>query len=145
MGGRRQHLLPHLEEGRLRGLAARSGRVGGGLGGGRRYPDWVALFDQELSARPWADVGGAWVPRLVAGSMAAGTHGLIRAAHAARALTGRATPGRRCELAAGLAYWAAKYRALEGAPAPSGALTVSQAPRGGAEPPCRRTRPRPHS
>ena len=51
----------------------------------------------------------------------------IRAAHATRALAEAETPQRRCELAAGLAYWAAEYRALQGAPAPSGALTVSQA------------------
>jgi hypothetical protein len=119
--------LPHLEEAPGHGRPLASDEWEGALGAAGRYPDWVALFEQEMSARPWADAVAAWVPRLVPGSIAAGTHGLIRAAHATRALAEAETPQRRCELAAGLAYWAAEYRALQGAPAPSGALTVSQA------------------
>ena len=119
--------VSRLEEGPGRGRPLARDEWAGALGVARRYSDWAALFEQELSARPWADVVAAWVPRLLPGAMAAATHGLIRAAHATRALAEAETPERRCELAAGLAYWASQYRALGGAPAPSGTLTVRQA------------------
>lgn len=119
--------VPLLEEAPAPGRPFARDEWAGALGAARRYPDWAALFDRELSERPWANVVADWVPRLVPGSVAAGSHGLIRTAHATRALAERGTPERRCELAAGLAYWASQYRALEGTPAPSGKLSASQA------------------
>jgi hypothetical protein len=119
--------LPHLEEAPAPGRALAPDEWAGALGTARRYPDWAALFEQELSARPWAEVVTAWVPRLAPGSVAAGTHGLIRTAHATRALAEADTPERRLELAAGLAYWASKYRSLGAKPVPRGTLAVGQA------------------
>jgi hypothetical protein len=48
--------------------------------------------------------------------MAAATHGLIRAGHAARSLSAGETPQRLHELAEGLGYWAARYQLLPGSP-----------------------------
>ena len=50
--------------------------------------------------------------RLAPGLSAAATHGILRTAHAARALSRRDTPERRGELARGLAYWAVAYEEL---------------------------------
>ena len=44
--------------------------------------------------------------------MAAGTHGIIRCGHAARALDDAVTAPRLGELADALAYWAARYRTI---------------------------------
>ncbi len=61
------------------------------LGDYNRAGDWVVLFDRELAEAPWAQVLDRWVPRLAAGSVGSGTHGILRAAHAARALGRAAT------------------------------------------------------
>jgi hypothetical protein len=53
-----------------------------------------------------------WVGRLAPGMSGAATHGVIRTAHATRALARRETPERRGELARGLAYWASSYEEL---------------------------------
>ncbi len=56
-------------------------------------------------------------------------HGIIRAGHAARALSIRQTPARLHELAEGLAYWAARYQRLpEAATRARGSLPPSAAP-----------------
>ncbi len=89
------------------------------LGDYRRLPDWLALFDRELAEGDWTGPLDVWVARLAPGLAAAATHGLIRTAHAVRALGERDTPGRRHELAEGLAYWAARYQQLPGRPASS--------------------------
>src|SRR5215510_7761828 len=52
------------------------------LGIQRRVGDWVVFFRLQLSAAPWQAVLTAWLPRLIPGAMAHGTHGLIRTAHA---------------------------------------------------------------
>ena len=70
------------------------------------------LFEAELARKPWREVVRAWVPRLAAGASGAATHGVIRAAHAVRAIAERDTAPRRQECSAGLAYWAATYRSL---------------------------------
>ena len=58
------------------------------------------------------------------GLMAGGTHGLIRTAHAVRALSEAATPPLRVEeLASALGYWAAYYQTLPGVPRLRGPLT----------------------
>ena len=54
-------------------------------------------------------------------------HGLLRTAHALRALQDAETPLRIEELGAALAYWAAYYRRLPGVPHLSGTLDWGQA------------------
>ena len=68
---------------------------------------------------PWRpDVLDRWVGRLAAGMSAAATHGVIRTAHAARALGRRETPECLAELTRGLACWAAAYEELRWWPRP---------------------------
>ncbi len=119
--------VPRLEEAPGPGRPLAPQEWQGALGAAHRYPDWQALFELELSERPWTALVADWVPRLVPGSVAAGTHGLIRTAHATRAMAQAETLERRRELATGLAYWASQYQALEGTPAPSGAFMADQA------------------
>src|SRR5262249_61164921 len=57
----------------------------------------------------------------------AGAHGLIRTAHALRALQHAETPLRIEEFGVALAYWAAYYRKLPGVPRLSGSLDCGQA------------------
>jgi len=78
-----------------------------------RWADWKQLFLDDLHPKsPWQPVLDLWVARLAPGISSAATHGVIRTAHAARALGRRDTPPRRAELARGLAYWAAAYEEL---------------------------------
>jgi hypothetical protein len=77
-----------------------------------RWGDWVELFREELAEAAWPDVLDRWVGRLAGGMSAAATHGVIRTAHAVRALGRRETPERLAELTRGLAYWAAAYEEL---------------------------------
>ena len=99
----------------------------GALGQIGRYADWVALFDGLLDEEHPDDILEDWVPRLAPGSIGAAAHGLIRTAHGARALAAADLPGRRHELAQGLAYWAARYQELPGPPLLLGRLTVPEA------------------
>lgn len=81
------------------------------LGDFGRVGDWAALFERELAAEPWRGVLARWWPRLLPGMSGALTHGVIRTAHAVRALalsTGDDVL-QRGELAQGLGYWAARY------------------------------------
>jgi len=86
------------------------------LGHMERYADWVVHFEAALAEHGPAATVARWVPRLAPGSIAAATHGLLRTAHAWRALGRQDRPGRRHELAQGLAYWAARYQELPGPP-----------------------------
>jgi hypothetical protein len=86
------------------------------LGQRDRFPEWLALFETEMADRPVAAVVGEWIPRLVPGTVGAATHGLIRTAHALRALGAADTPPRRLEVASGLAFWASQYQELPGPP-----------------------------
>ena len=97
------------------------------LGSADRFPEWLALFETELADRPVSAVVGEWVPRLVPGTVAAATHGLIRTAHGLRALGEADTAPRRVEVATGLAYWAARYQELPGPPLLIGHQNVPQA------------------
>src|SRR5207244_2205351 len=97
------------------------------LGDNRRVGDWIAFFDGELVDRPWEAVLDEWAIRLAPGLVAAGTHGLIRTAHAVRSLGEAETPARRHELAEGLGYWAARYHPLPEQRAREGNLKPSQA------------------
>ncbi|MFN8034674.1 MAG: questin oxidase family protein [Acidimicrobiia bacterium] len=90
------------------------------LGDRDRSADWLGLFTSELGREPWADVVALWAPRLIPGAFAAATHGLIRTAHAVRAIDEVVTAPRQGELARGLALWASTYRELPGPPRPNG-------------------------
>lgn len=82
------------------------------LGATRRMSDWLDLFRRELAERAWQETIRIWVPRLIDGCAGGLTHGLIRTAHAVRALPEEGAPSEREreELARGLAYWAAVYQ-----------------------------------
>lgn len=86
------------------------------LGDRRHAADWPRFFEIELRERPWPEVLDAWVQRLAPGLAAAAAHGVLRTAHAMRALAARDTPQRRAELAAGLGYWATRYQTLPASP-----------------------------
>ncbi|MEU9520339.1 hypothetical protein [Streptomyces sp. NPDC048224] len=81
------------------------------LGDFSRVADWTALFERELALGPWTGVLARWWPRLLPGMSAVLTHGVIRTAHAVRAVA--AAPGdnrlQLGELAQGLGYWAARH------------------------------------
>ena len=85
------------------------------LGDYGRYGDWLDLFRGELAREPWRAVVTRWITRLAPGVSAAVFHGVIRTAHAVRALRRRETSERRGELAVALAYWAARYAELPAA------------------------------
>jgi Questin oxidase-like len=82
-----------------------------------RYGDWRSFFAAELEDAPWSEVLDTWSARLAPGLCAAATHGVIRTAHAVRALARRETKARRAELARGLAYWASAYEEMGPRPA----------------------------
>lgn len=98
------------------------------LGNGKRVGDWTAYFGRALAEAPWESVLATWWPRLLPGIVAGSTHGVIRVGHAVRTLRGGDTsaPALR-ELANGLAFWAARSRALPGFTEPTGTLPTAQA------------------
>ncbi len=90
----------------------------GALGDPRRIADWTAFFRREVTEQPWRQVLDTWWPRLLPGVAAAATHGVIRVGHAVRALTEDGEDADHLtELAHGLAYWAARWQPVPGAPA----------------------------
>ena len=91
------------------------------LGHRERLGDWIQFFENELSETPWQEVVKQWAPRLAPAVMAAATHGLIRTSHAVRMLSSAETSQRKCELAQGLGYWAARYYTLPGKPSAANA------------------------
>jgi hypothetical protein len=97
------------------------------LGHFKAYEAWIELFDRELSEVHWTKVIRRWVPRLSRGVAAAAFHGLLRTAHAVRALSYVETGSRRHELAEGLAYWSARYLPLPEARTKPGTLSPSRA------------------
>jgi Questin oxidase-like len=97
------------------------------LGAIHRIGDWQVFFVTRLAEAPWQTVFVQWISRLIPGLMAGGTHGLIRTAHAVRALSEAATPLRVEELASALAYWAAYYQTLPGVPRLQGPLDLDRA------------------
>jgi hypothetical protein len=99
------------------------------LGDFSRLGAWRNRFRGELDEASWHEVLDRWLPRLIAGSMAAGTHGIIRGGHAARALAEAPTSPRLDELANALAYCAARYRTISGMPTPAGHLGLETAMR----------------
>jgi questin oxidase-like protein len=102
----------------------------GALGDYGRVADWTEFFGRALGEEPWTDVLARWWPRLLPGLVAAATHGVIRTAHAVRAIDrSGAEPSAelRAELAHGLGYWAARYHELPGSAALHGSRTVGEA------------------
>jgi hypothetical protein len=88
------------------------------LGDPRRIADWTGYFRREVTGQPWRQALDTWWPRLLPGVAAAATHGVIRVGHAVRALTADGEDAEHLtELAHGLAYWAARWQPVPGAPA----------------------------
>lgn len=83
---------------------------------GAEIPVAIAAFEHDLLDGDWRAVVGGALPRLLPGAITGALHGLLRVAHAIRALEQRDTPARRRELAHGLGYWAARYVRLPGEP-----------------------------
>lgn len=75
------------------------------------HGDWLRYFDSELSTKPAVDVLAAWIERFSCDVGALLFHGLIRTAHAARALQHKESQARHAELARGLSLWAIGLRA----------------------------------
>lgn len=82
---------------------------GTALGDFGRVADWSQMFARELTERPWRDVLTTWWPRLLPGMSGMLTHGVIRTAHAVRAIDAADDDLRRGELSNGLAYLASRY------------------------------------
>ena len=97
------------------------------LGDPSRLGDWLLLFDRELADRPWRDVLLTWWPRLLPGSLASATHGLIRTGHAVRALREGETAPRVDELAQALGYWAARWLPAPASARPDGDRSAAAA------------------
>jgi hypothetical protein len=97
------------------------------LGDPRRVTDWAHFFEAQMEEGPWPAVLDRWTARLAPGLVAAAFHGVIRTGHAARALSVRATPRRRRELAAGLSYWAARHQGLPRSDTPGEGRPVREA------------------
>ncbi|GIG93388.1 questin oxidase family protein [Plantactinospora endophytica] len=117
--------------GRLDDLPASTEAVGDrnwrqALGDERRIGDWTAYLTRQVTERPWRDVLATWWPRLLPGIVAGTTHGVIRVGHAVRTLlTGDTSRPVLVELAHGLAFWAARFRAVPGAQSPAGRLPAN--------------------
>jgi hypothetical protein len=89
------------------------------LGDPRRVADWTSYFRREVAEQPWRQALETWWPRLLPGVAAAATHGVIRVGHAVRALSEDGEDADHlAELAHGLAYWAARWQPVPGAPDP---------------------------
>lgn len=91
--------------------------------------DWIALLRKDVAEHPWRTVLMQWWQRLLPGLAAAGMHGVIRTAHAVRALAAAPEPHPLLidELAQGLAYWAARYQPLPGNPSLKGIFPLPHA------------------
>ena len=76
------------------------------------FPEWLDLVCGQVAEVGWQTVVGRWTPTLADGLSGAAMHGLIRTAHAVRALERQETPDRVEELSRAHAYWAARYQTL---------------------------------
>jgi hypothetical protein len=108
--------LPPFETGEA--LAANA--LSAALGDIERTADWVATYELQLAGAGWQEVLGRALRDLAPGTFAAAAHGLLRVAHAVRALERESSPARVRELAFGLGYWAARYQVLPGDPGARG-------------------------
>jgi hypothetical protein len=85
--------------------------------------DWVVYFERSIAEAGWRTVVETWLARLLPGAAASATHGLLRTAHAVRNVVEAGddpSPLLLDELAAGLAFWAARFQRLPGPPALTG-------------------------
>jgi hypothetical protein len=117
---------------RLEGTPEPTGRITGqtwraALGAPSRVADWEDYLRDQFADEPWQQVLARWWARLLPGVAAAATHGIIRTSHAARSLDQAPSQERLAELARGLAYWAASYLELPGAPRTTGRLSLDDA------------------
>lgn len=116
--------LPHTQS----NAYLHEGNWQGYLGKTDQFAAWRDFMRRETDTFELRELLDKWVPRLAPGYAGAATHGLLRAAHAARAMNAEDTDARRDELAQGLAYWAATYLPLpESAPDDVTALPLDQA------------------
>ena len=118
---------------RLEEFPRGSGPIGAGwqdaLGDPHRIADWTAYFRREVTEQPWQQALETWWLRLLPGVAAAATHGVIRVGHAVRALRDDGEDADHlAELAHGLAYWAARWQPVPGAPAAGPPLTAAPIP-----------------
>jgi hypothetical protein len=102
------------------------------MGEGRRIGDWTAFFSEQIKEQPWRQVLATWWPRLLPGIVAGATHGVIRTGHAVRTLlAGDQSPAAAVEMSRGLAFWAARARAVpqadQAAAMPAGQLDAAAA------------------
>lgn len=98
------------------------------LGRPDRESGWQARMTSDIASLGWRDALDRWSKRLAPGFAAAAAHGVIRTAHAARALDRLDSPLRRDELSAGLALWASAWQPLPGDPlAVNGKLSAAEA------------------
>jgi Questin oxidase-like len=100
------------------------------LGDLRRLGDWNRFFTTAAAETDWRTLLATWWPRLLPGAAASATHGLIRTAHAVRALAlagADPDPLLTVELGRGLAFWATRYQPVPGSPSLTGALAPVQA------------------
>ena len=87
----------------------------------------ASFFRAQLAeAPPDGSCSETGSDRLLPAAPSAGGHGLIRTAHALRALADAETALRVEELGVALAYWAAYYRKLPGTPRFAGALHLDE-------------------
>jgi len=78
------------------------------LGDERLFGDWMAYLRRDADEMPWRALLQRWWPRLLPGLAASATHGVIRTAHAVRALRlagDGPDPMLVDELAQGLGFW----------------------------------------
>jgi hypothetical protein len=105
----------------------------GALGDFGRVSDWNRMFSDALEDQPRRAVVQRWMPRLLPGYGGGLTHGLLRVAHAVRALPTDAMSSDTIdelaagELARGLATWAAFYQPLPATPRLQGSLSLDRA------------------
>ncbi len=76
------------------------------------FPEWLDFIRNQVADLGWRRVVVRWTPTLAGGLSGAAMHGLIRTAHAVRALERQETPERVEELSRAVAYWAARCQAL---------------------------------
>jgi hypothetical protein len=75
----------------------------------RRLPEWMGFFARSVDQDGWQSVVTEWVPRFMPALSSALYHGVIRTAHAVRAIDVVDSPSRRAELARALGNWATWY------------------------------------
>lgn len=80
------------------------------LGDYDRLSEWMGYFEGAIAFDGWERTVAVWVPRLVPGMASALFHGVIRTAHAVRAIETIETAARRAELARALGYWAGRFQ-----------------------------------